>query len=438
MPIVAFNRIIAFGCLSLAAIPVRSTAQAVPVRLTLADAISAAWRASPDARAAEYAVAAAAGRTRQAGARLNPSLAWSREQTSGTGVRNHEDIVAVEQRLELGGLRGARVASATARENAAEARLSALRAHVAFETARAYVLAASAKQQLQLADRAQGVFARAVNVSTRQLAAGDVSGYANRRIRLEAARYATVRATAQLDARAATLALAALVAGHTDSISRLQFHLVDSAVVSGDSPSVSIDSLVALALHARGDIRALAFEEAAAEAEARAAAAVRIPQPAITLGFKSERTAGDVSGSGLVLGFSLPVPLWDRRSGEISAATADVSRRSAELLSLKRRVAREVVEAYEALKAAEVALAPLRDELGESAQRSLNAIQVAWSEGEIPLVEWLDAVRAYQEAEATAISLRAQLMIRRAALDQALGLAGPLTDVGGAHEETSR
>jgi cobalt-zinc-cadmium efflux system outer membrane protein len=409
-----------------------------PVRLSLSDAIAAAWTASADARAAEYAVAAAAGRTRQAGARTNPILSYEREQTSADGFGTSQDIVALEQRIELGGIRSARVASARSRQQAAEARLSAFRAQIAFETTRAYAHTVAAQQRLRLADQAAGTFGRAVNVSSRQLAAGDVSGYANRRIRLEAARYASLRAAEQLETRTTALVLATLVSRSLDSIATVSLELTDSLRLTSSVTTDDVHSLIALALRNRGDLRALELEESAARADARGAVAGRMPQPAVTLGFKSERDdASLASGRGFVVGFSVPAPLWDRRAGEITATSADASRRSAETTALRRQIAREVAEAYEAWRAAESALQPLHDELGESATRSLNAVQIAWSEGEITLVEWLDAVRAYQEAEVTAIDLRAQVMIRRAALDYALGLAGPFTPGEGLPERSS-
>ena len=49
------------------------------------------------------------------------------------------------------------------------------------------------------------------------------------------------------------------------------------------------------------------------------------------------------------------------------------------------------------------------------------AFEAAYAEGEIGLLEWLDAVRAYQEAETTFVSLWAEYIARRAALERATG-----------------
>lgn len=428
MPTASFNRSL-IPLLSVAFLPVASWAQsATGVRLGLSDAIVAAWTASAEARAAEYALAAAAGRTRQARAGPNPILSYGREQTTTGGFGTSQDILALEQRIEPGGLRSARIVAARAREQAAEARLSALRSQVVYETTRAYATALAAQHRLRLANQAGDIFTRAVSVSSRQLAAGDVSGYANRRIRLEAVRYATVKAADQLDARITALTLAALVSRSPDSMAVLSFALTDSLSLTTSAVPSTADSLITVALRNRGDLKSLEYELAAAQAEARGAAAGRIPVPAVTLGFKREHSIeSEVTARGFVVGVSIPAPLWDRRGGEIAASSAEAGRRSAELTSMRRRIVREVTEAYESWRAAELALQPLREELGESAARSLTAVQVAWSEGEITLVEWLDTVRAYQEAEATAIGLRAQAMIRRAALDHALGLAGPIS-----------
>src|SRR5688500_10415427 len=162
MPTAPFNRY-ALPLLSLALLPLAGAAQSAPVvRLSLSDAIAAAWTASADARAADYALAAAAGRTRQAGARPNPILSYGREQSSADGFGTSQDILALEQRIELGGHRSARIAAARAREQAADARLAVERSQVEYETTRAYAMALAARHRVQLANQAGDICTRAV------------------------------------------------------------------------------------------------------------------------------------------------------------------------------------------------------------------------------------------------------------------------------------
>jgi outer membrane protein, heavy metal efflux system len=423
----------------LAAPATRAAAQAVGPPLTLSEARAAARHASPEVRAAREAVAAARGRERQAGAAQNPTLSYGREQTSGAGQSNAQDILSIEQAIEGGGLRSARVDAARHRREAAEARLEWAEMEADFAVTRAYAVAIAADRRAQLADQAARAFTQAATVSEQRLAAGDVSGYATRRVRLEAARYAALRAEALLESREARLALGALVAADVSAVRSLDAALVapggaetqrlDAAPGDPLPPTPeppAVDSLRAAAFRSRAELRVAELEARAADADARVAARERNPAPVLRAGFKTETSAGvDERLTGFVAGVALPIPLFDRRQGAVEAARAEARRREAEVESVRRRVAREVTEAREGLVSAHEQLALLAPQLGAEAERALRAAQVAYAEGEITLVEWLDAVRAYQEVEASHATLRAEALIRRAALERAVGAPLP-------------
>jgi cobalt-zinc-cadmium efflux system outer membrane protein len=105
--------------------------------LSLDQAITRAMQASPELLASRAAVEAAAARARQAGAFPNPVLSYAREQTSGSGVTNWQNIALIEQRLDLGGQRGARRAAAGYRHEAAVARLAAREWEIGYAVTRA-------------------------------------------------------------------------------------------------------------------------------------------------------------------------------------------------------------------------------------------------------------------------------------------------------------
>jgi cobalt-zinc-cadmium efflux system outer membrane protein len=404
--------------------------------LTVRDVREAARQSSPDLRALREAAAAAAGRERQAGAWVNPSVAYGHERTSKDGATNAQHIAQLEQPLELGGQRGARRDAARLRREAAEARVVAAQARLDHEVTRAYALAVAADRRAQLAAHAAAAFVEAERVSAQRLAAGDVSGYADRRLKLEAARYAGQRAAAALARRTARLALATLITSAPDTLAD-RLVLADSALLVAMTETLparvparvparlAADSLQRFARTRRADLRALAFEQEAMVAEARVAERERIPVPTLAAGYKTEEAAGGGDGfNGFVVGFSLPLPLWDRRRGAVEAAEAEARRADAERIALERQVAREVAEAIAALEAIETELALLAPHVGERTRVAMNAVRVAYAEGDISLLEWLDAVRAYQEAEATYASLVADVLVRRAALERAVG--GPL------------
>jgi cobalt-zinc-cadmium efflux system outer membrane protein len=162
-------------------------------------------------------------------------------------------------------------------------------------------------------------------------------------------------------------------------------------------------------------------EAEAGAAEARLARAERIPTPTLNGGFKHERLAAGESRSGFVAGVSLPLPLWDRRGGAVEAARAEAARREAEVAGLHRQTAREVRNAFAAHQALADQLELLDAQLGDDARRAHRAAEAAYEEGAIGLLEWLDTVRAYQEAETTYATLWAEYITRRAALERATG-----------------
>jgi cobalt-zinc-cadmium efflux system outer membrane protein len=400
-------------------------ARPVAAQLTLAAARQAAQRTSPAVRAAQEGVLAAAARERQAGAFPNPILAYSREQTSRAGQTNAQDIAQVEQPLELGGQRSARREAARLRHASAAARLDAARLQVDADVTRAFVLAVAAERRARLANQATASFVEAQRVSDQRLAAGDVAGYAARRLRLEAARFAAVRAAALLERQSTRTALASLMGTSLRATDSLDATLDAAALVSVavDAP---LDSLIARAERERPERKAATLDAAALEADARLAARERIPTPVIAAGYKGERVADPAVGSltgfqGFIAGVSVPLPLFDRRRGAVSAAEAEGRRARTEGDAVRRRIAREVTDAADAFQSAELQVALLAPHLGEDAQITVRAVQASYAEGEITLVEWLDAMRAYQEAESTYVTLQADVALRRAALARALG-----------------
>ena len=400
-------------------------------RLSLEEARTLARAASPDLQAAQSAVDAARGRELQAGAFENPNLTYSTERTSGAGQSNSQQIAGLEQRLEIGGQRGARRSAATLRRRATEARLAGARAVVDFEVAHAYAQVIAADRRARLAREASAAFTEAGRVSARRLAAGDISGYADRRLRLEAARYAALQAEAALASRSARIALSSLISPTADSICAVSFVLSDS--IPSAIPQLDIAALSTMALRNRSDFLTASLEAEALSAELRLASRERIPSPVLSAGYKTEKSPGiSESPNGFAAGLSFPIPLFDRRAGAIQAAEAENRRAVAETEMVRRRIAREVAEAYDALTAVEEQRALLAPQLGAPAAAALRSAQVAYSEGEIPLLEWLDAVRAYHEAESAYSNLLAEFLIRRATLERVV--ASPLTALSSIRE----
>ena len=388
--------------------------------LTLAEARERARATSPALETARETLAEARGAERQAGAFPNPSLVYTTEQTSRGNDDNRQHIAGVEQPVELAGQRGARRESARLRREAAEARLHAAELELDFDVARAYAEAVAADRRATYAEAAAEAFAGAREISARRRERGEISGYEDRRTALEAARYAALHADAERARRTSRAALAALVDPSGESSQAVVEVLADPL----EAPPLRTDhaTLRAHALAKHPEIRATELAQQAAEAEARLARRERIPSPVLSAGYKTERGAGDDGDfDGFTAGVSVPLPLWDRSGGRVEAAEAQARRRAAELRRVQRDVALAIEQAWTEWEAASEQLDAIRPQLGREAEAAIRAARSAYDEGEITLVEWLDAVRAYHEAESTYAGLLSDHFIRRAALERAAG-----------------
>ena len=405
----------ATGLLLLAAGLSGSAAQESP--MTLEAARAAARRTSPRLAAARNTLEAAAGLVRQAGSYPNPLLTWNREQTSRGSSVSTQDIAALEQPLDVWS-RSARVEAARRRREAAEARLDAVLGDLDIETTRAWAEAIAADRRATLADTAAAQFREAARVIDERLAAGDVSGFEARRLKLEGARYLALSARAHGEQRQARLRLAALTGLPADAL----LPALDAVLPVTPLPGISPDSAARLALAVAPELRAALLDARAAEASARETRERRIPEPVLSAGYKSERPAGAGGSAGFVAGISFSLPLWDRSGGAVDAADADARGATALATGTWLGIERDARSAFDAALRADAQLASLAAQLGPESAAALLAARTAYAEGEISLLEFLDTVRAYREAEAMFADAAAESIIQRAELERRLGL----------------
>jgi cobalt-zinc-cadmium efflux system outer membrane protein len=397
---------------------------------------AAARRASPEVRAAQAAVAEAAGLARQSGALANPVLSWAREQTSredgGIEQENAQDIVQLEQHLELPGRRSLRSEAAGLRAAAAEANLADVAGRLDVTVAAAFARAVEGDHRERITARSAADFDRARRVAAARLAAGDESAYAGRRLTLEAARAAVLHAEATLARRQARVALALLLGLDASAGDTLSLGNPFAMRSAAEAPSGELAELTAMALRQRPDVAAAALGSRAAVLDATLAARERVPSATVSAGLKRERVADPTLGSqpgfnGLVLGVAVPLPLFDRRAGAVAARDAASRRATEEEAAVRRRAIQEVADALGAWRAVQAQLALLDTHLGAEAMAALVAVDALYAEGEISLTEWLDARGAYRDAELAALALRAEESVRAARLARALGTGSPST-----------
>jgi cobalt-zinc-cadmium efflux system outer membrane protein len=375
----------------------------LPANLTLQQALDEADARSPAIIAARANVAAAAARIRQAGFRVNPELSVEVENFAGTGeyngTRGLETTVAINQRLDLGGRRRARVSVARAELAAAQLRLSIARADLAQQVREQFARAITARDRLRLAEDSDRRARELARIAGQLVEAGRDPPLRALRARSAAAQVAAELEAARAEEAASRRTLASLFGVTTppDTVAGSLLDLVPGTL----DPEQSLDVQLADA------------ERLAAEAELGQQLAARNLDPAVGVGVRQFRGSSDIA---LVGGLSVPLPVFDRNQGNIAASRSNVAAAEARRASALATVTVRARNAIAAVEAAEARVRALEGAAIPEALEALRLTQLSYREGQASLLELLDAQNAYTSAEAALIDARLALALATAEL----------------------
>ena len=408
--------------------PVSPAAEtAPPRRVSLEEALRRFEAGNLELRAAREEAAAAEARVVGAGLFPNPGLSATREQLSGDPDGYHETVVAVGQTLEVGGQRGARRRAARQAADAAAARLEAERLRLAFQVHRAYVGAALAEANLAVLEEATGVFRRVEESGRARFAEGDISRFDRSRLQVERARYETLLARTRLELDEAARELALLVAPDSLAAPAVLLPARPLSGLEAVEQALALDAALAAAA-GRADVRAAGAQVEAARAALSLARRERVPDVTLSAGYKEQ--AGGLSGA--VLGVSVPVPLWNRNQGEIAVAGAELDAALARRDLALARAQAEIRRAWDTRRSLRERMRTLGETLLPESAGILETARVAYAEGEMSLVELLDAADAYRSARESVNQLLGDYLVSvydlRRATGTLLGPAGSTTD----------
>lgn len=403
-----------------------------PQRVTWAEALELLERNNMELRRATAAVEEARGRSVTAGLFPNPSFEFSREDLSGSTLGYHESYYLFSQRLELVGQRKRRLAVAESELNAVEIRRQQVHRRLTFELVRNYLRAAGAVARIKIVQETIEVFRRVEQAGAARVEHGDLSAFALQRLQLELVLYESVLADTELSVTAAGRELAQLLIGD-ESLFQNGFILPAEDLEDVAIPEWGFSSPEEALGQARNrpDLRALLADVETAGARRELTQRERVPDLTITGGYK-EQSDGL---SGTLVAFSIPLPLFNRNQGRIAeTAAAEVGTQSRYLAAL-RAVEAELYQAWDVYRSRARRLEYLDQDLLRGSRELLRVAQLSWAEGEMSLVELLDAAGASHTARTASLDLRLDYLLSLYDLERATGGARTLV-VSSLQEET--
>lgn len=362
--------------------------------LVLREALGLALMHHPELAVFSWEVRRAEARILQSRLAPNPELDVEFENFAGDNAFEGDDAlettVALSQLIELGGKRMKRMRVASLEHDLASWDYEAKRLEVFREVNEAFVAVLVAQERLALAGELVELAAQVAATVGDRVIAGRVLPVEETRVNvaLSLSRIELKKAIRNLDA--ARRALVAAWGGRAPRFIRAQGDLE----ATGPIPSYE-DLEERIAEHPN-------LARWAAEMEQRQAVlnleqANRIPDVTISGGY---RRFSETDDNALVMGFSIPLPVFNRNQGTILEAEYALAKAREQQRAAGARVRRSLSEAYRELASAHAEVTLLKDEVLPGAQSAFDDINIGYREGKFGYLEMLDAQRTLFDARA--------------------------------------
>ncbi|MBD9629256.1 TolC family protein [Pseudomonas sp. PDM19] len=347
------------------------------------DALQAAASGNPELAASGREIGIAQGLREQAGLLRNPTLSWDQE---GTDSRNRTTTIGISQPLELGGKRGARVELAERGQDVAALSLQARRNQLRGEVIAAFYTSLRAQERERLAQQSVELAQRGVTAAEGRVRAGKAPPLEANRAQVQLAEVRLEQSRARRERADANQALAALMGLALPDFSGVRSDSVDPL------PGLPSSNQLLDRLGDSAEMRLAQTRIDQGEAAVRLAKTQRIPDLDVSVGTQEAIDAGNRDRIA-VIGFSLPLPLFDRNQGNILAE----SRRADQARDLRNatelRLRQETQQALQQWSTAQGEVNAFRQTILPSAQTAVESATRGFEMGKFGFLEVLDAQR---------------------------------------------
>ena len=358
----------------------------------LTRALQRALGANPRLTAAERDIGIAAGRRIQAGAIPNPEIYMEVDKAFGTGelrgFQSAETTLQLGQLIELGGKREARVAAGTAELDAARWQRAAVRLEILSDTAVAFFSVLGAQRRIQIYDTQIALLDRLTPLLQQRVDAG-----ASSPAEIARAQLASDLVHAERERARTALAIARRELATLMGVSAPDFSLVVGDLGRiGKPPSFqtvlrSID----------GNPQIVRWTSIRAQRDAELLSARLKPIPDLRAGV-AWRHFNETNDNAVLLGLSVPIPVWDQNAGGIFAAQESRAKVEAELATARTTLILTLGRAYEVLAGSSREIEILRASALPNARRAVDTMEEGYRQGRFTLLELLDVQNAATQA----------------------------------------
>jgi cobalt-zinc-cadmium efflux system outer membrane protein len=363
--------------------------------LTLRSAARIALQRNPELAAFAKEVRALKGATLQAGLLPNPELALFAEnagnlQKANTApggtvkeVEQQDTTLRINQLIELGGKRAARVKAASLGEELAGQAYETRRVELLAQVANVFTDVLAGQEQLRLAEESQQLAQRVVNTVSKRVQSGKVPPIEETKVEVAFETTEIALVQAQRDLAAARKRLALLWGSSSPQFNKVLGNL--ESLVTLPSFDVLAERVLASPMALRA-MKNMEQRKALLEVEQTR----RIPNLTVIAGVLNHSQTG---GTTAIAGISIPLQIFDRNQGNLQEAHQRVDKAMDEQMATELRLKTELTQAYEALSAAQNETRILRDKILPKARNAFEVTNKGYELGKFGFLEVLDAQR---------------------------------------------
>lgn len=207
----------------------------------------------------------------------------------------------------------------------------------------------------------------------------------------------------------------------------MQFRDIPDADVAVSLPALPAQELLDLALEHRADLRAAELSRTLSERNLALVKASRAPEIELNAGYSyNTEVRNEIAPApqfhGLSVGVAVPLKFSRLNRGERLAAERSVLQAEAAYEAARQQIVSEVRQALVSWESATRVAQECSDSILEDAANILASRRTAYLQGDSSLLDYLMAVRVYNETAEQCISAKAGLAAAAAELVRALGL----------------
>jgi len=415
------GRFLAAVCITAAASGARAQPRASEA-ITIEQAVSEALDHNLSLLAERYNVTLADAAVITAGLRPNPVITVNamlpEADLVDAGVATREGAVRTDYVIERGGKRERRIDQATLARSVAELQLLETTRKLVLDVETAYGDVQLAKLNLALAQENLDAFNNVVAVNVERVRTGDLA-----QVELARSRLAALQFQNDVEQQTAKLAVA-----RTRLENLLGRRTTASIDVTGDlRRDVGVLDRQAIrtrALEMRPDLRAARTDQARSVADLRLQLANGKIDYTVSGEYHREQGGGLV-GNDYGIFFSAPLPIFNRNQGEIARARSQQQQLEAKTRALEADISTDLDAAFTEYTSARGIVERIESQMLAQARDVRATMEYSYRRGEASLVEFLDAVRAFNDTARSYNEARADYARSLYTLDALSGKVTP-------------